>query len=201
MALPIEIVGKANDWSDWLAVAAALLQAVLSGAAIVAAGLITNHDRRETIRTQRQQRSDALAAVLFDANVAISQPYRHSIGYPFLKYPDVFRGPAWATNERRRHRCLRILRQVPIHELESNIANAVLLMEEALVEAEPIFEAINKGYPEAVLYPDQAQVDLSVLKSPVNLAARAWALVEDETVRNSFASRDSKKKRNTPWLV
>lgn len=201
MPLPVAIVSTANDLTDWLIVIAALIQAVGSVAAIAAAVLLTRHDRKEGVRMATQQRISALAVIMSRAEDTIRPPYVEVSARGGAAYSEFFGDRAFAKSIRALSQCQRILASVPVYELgDWELASAVIDMEEALVTGKAALEQIKASNLGAILYPDMANIDLTALVAPVNLAAGAMARVHQAAHRYS-SSKMARKSRITPNLV
>lgn len=200
MSIPIEIVGRSQDISDWIVIGAAVAQAVGSVAAILAAIWVTNHDRAETRRAQRDKQISALASVLFKAEGTLRGPYEKMTAEPPARFGEVFAGEAWEANLRNLQRCQRIIGGIPVHELEWELASAVMEMEDALAVGIVELNTIHAGNRAALVYPDMAHVDVSGLRGPVNAAAAASARIHQLAHSNS-RNRKVRKYRIGPATV
>jgi hypothetical protein len=200
MAIPVSIVSTTQDLSDWIVVGAAVVQAVGSVAAIIAATLIARHDRIEGRRLGLQSRNSALAAVISRAEDTLRESYDQLVAENGHAYGQVF-GQTYGKNVRTLEQCLKILRAVPAHELgDWELVSAVFDMEEALVSGHAALEKIRAENKAVLMYPDMGRVNATPLEDPVNLAAEAVARIHNSAHRLSKPKR-ANKYRITPRYV
>jgi hypothetical protein len=201
MPFPVEIVGSRQDLSDWIVVGAAVVQAVGSVAAIIAAVLISRHDRLEGQRLAALGRVTALAAIMSKSEDSIRVPYNSLSVEGGAAFGRVFGAP-YQDNLRKLDRCLTLLRAVPAHELGSwELASAVVEMEEALTTGKEALETIRVENPGLAVYPhNDDDLDLAQLVDPVNLAAEALARVHQASHRLSKSPR-ARRFQITPAYV
>lgn len=200
MPLSVSLGSTAKDVTDWITASAAVIQAVGSILAIIGAALITNHDRKESTREATSRRVSALAVVIFRSEDALRKPYDQLHANGGLAYSDVF-GNQHDKNARTIEQCLKILREIPVHELgDWDLVSAVVDMEEALVTGRRALDTIRAENKAAKFYPDMADIDLSKLIAPVNLAAEAAARIHQAAHTNS-RQRKARRYRVKPAVV
>lgn len=200
MPFPIEIVSSRQDLSDWIVVGAAVVQAVGSVAAIIAAVLLARHDRLEGLRLAAQGKVSALAAIMSKAEETIRKPYTALSEEGSEAYARIF-GAQYADTLRQLDRCLNILRAVPVYELGNwDLASAVVEMEEALTIGREALEQVRADNQGLKMYPAYGKLQLGPLERPVNLAAEANARVHQAAHRLA-ASRRARRMKITPAYV
>lgn len=200
MPFPVEIVSSHQDLSDWIVVGAAVVQAVGSVAAIVAAVFLARHDRLEGQRLAAQGRVSALAAIMSKAEETIRKPYTALSEEGSEAYARIF-GAQYADTLRQLDRCLNILRAVPAYELGNwDLASAVVEMEEALTIGRDALEQVRADNQGLKMYPAYGKPQLGPLERPVNLAAEATARIHQAAHRLS-ASAKAKGMKITPAYV
>ena len=200
MDLKLEIGG--NDIGDAIVVGAAVVQAIGSVAAILAAYFLARHDRSETRRLQSSGRVSALAVIIFRSENLLREAWDRLEDQGLQGYFEVFSTEPWRERCRLRDRCLQALEAIPLHELEDwDLVSAVFEMIEALstgfdaLQEVQRLNAASRGFSEEFYKPD-----LSPLRGPVNLAAEASARVHNVAHRFSGNS-EARKRRITANLV
>jgi hypothetical protein len=117
MSIPVEIVGRSQDLGDWIIVAAAVVQAIGSVLAILAAAWLTNHDRREALVLQRIEKRRAFGGVLAECHFTADLAARSL---------QTLEDARWAAEGylgrndyiRRLEMCADALGAVPLHEVD-----------------------------------------------------------------------------------
>ena len=201
MSLPVEIVGKATDLSDWFVIAAAWAQALLSAGAILAAYFLGKHDRDERIRQTSQAHVSALAVIIFRAEAVLREPWDAISANRGFGFIETMTGAAWDERARQGVRCAAALADIPLHELgDWELVSAVLEMRESLDAGMPVLRDMRVGNQSVHMYPDQARIDLGALQVPLNLAGRAAARIHTRAHKLS-SNPEAKKMVISPTVV
>ncbi|WP_312598204.1 hypothetical protein [Brevundimonas sp.] len=189
MTLKVEIGG--NDIGDAIVVAAAVVQAVGSIAAILIAVWISHRDRKEIRREAMSDRVSGLAALIFKAEHLVKGGYvvLTELGWA----GQVVLRKEWREQETDRERCAAALRAIPLHELQNwELVSAVMEMEQALRMIEPATTAFLESNRLSSLYDRDIPPDPSGLAPAVNLAAEAAARIHNQAHRWSADKRARK---------
>lgn len=191
MTLRVEIGG--GDIGDYILIGAAVVQAVGSVAAIVAAILIARHDRAEALRAETAARVSGLAAIIFRAEDIVRKPWDEIEQDSWIGWARFFDEEVIPDWERRREQCLTALQAIPLHELQDwDLVSATLEMIEALIAVEPLIQRIRASNSPWVRPAGDGEVKVDGLASVVNLAAQAAARVHHVGHRSSHDRRARK---------
>lgn len=197
MTLKVEIGG--NDIGDAILVAAAVVQAVGSVAAILIAVWISHRDRKEVRREAMSDRVSGLAALIFKSEEMIKKPYDIMDVEGWAGYKRMVR--EWVEDARTRTQCVEALRAIPTHELQSwELVSAVMEMIEALAAIERSVDHFIAENRLTILYEAFGPPVLGDLAPAVNLAAEASARIHNQAHKWSSDKR-ARRKTIRPRIV
>lgn len=177
MSIPVEIVGKANDLTDWLIVSAALVQAVGTIVAIYWAGKIARDERREAQKHEGLAKARSLAALM-----ELALKHAH-VAADCLAAEPVAAERLWMDGtieeaSRQVNRAEKALRRVPVFALD----------DERLIEALLEFrDGINLIRSEIRAGKRQLKAREGYPPGPINCDFRDW-FAEIQLARNTVLS-------------
>ena len=197
MTLKVEIGG--SDIGDAILVAAAVVQAVGSVAAIIAVGVFGHLDRVASRREAMSDRVGGLAALIFRAEELVKRSYDILAEEGWGGYPRMV--SEWGADAKERGRCAAALKAIPLHELQNwELVRAVMEMIEALARNEAQTNAFIESNRLVILYEAFGPPDTSELASGVNMAAEAAARLHNQA--HFWSSRKAAHKhRIKPRIV
>ncbi len=200
MGFPVEVVSLPPNQMDVWVVVAAWVQAVGSIAAIIAAFLITNHDRHETARMARDQRISALASIIFKGDDLLRNLYTDMTAAGEAARSTVLTQDRTGELGDAIGRVQAVLGAVPLHELDWELARAVMEMQQALANGHSaIREILSAGFYDA-FGSSPTEIKYEKFRASVNLAGKAVARVGQAAHRNSKDQR-ARKYRITAQIV